>query len=272
LNLQLYSHRISGLVKFFGVFVLLGHGLFAQDAPPDLQHALEVVHEHVDRLETSVPNFICKEQISSRLYLNNKLKQETKAQSVLTTVRVKKEYSNEFSESRAEMTINGKRSKRNDIPGPFVWRGGPAYGDLHFLFNSDRGSLCLERQLLGTVKLGERDALLIKTHASSAVGSDADCREMHMDSADNIWLDPQTLNVMRIESHNPPATPIPGADLTLTVDYAPVVFDGAEYWLPSHFISQLDFPGTPKHFQYESYFSEYHKFGAESVVHIDPVQ
>jgi hypothetical protein len=254
------------------VVASLSRILFAQEPAPNLEQALKVVRAHVERLETSVPNFICKEQINSRLYMDHKVRKETKAQCVLTTTRTRNQHRSMFAETRADMIINGKRSKRNEIAGPFVWHGGPAYGDLHFLFNSDRGAICLDRQSQGLVKLGDKEALFIQTDASSEVGRNQDCVALHEDSTDNIWLDAKTLNVMRIESHNPPATRIPGADLTLTVDYAPVVFDGEEYWLPSHFISRLDFPGTTQYLRYEAFFSEYHKFGVDSVIHIDPIQ
>ena len=235
---------------------------------------LEVVRGHIERLETSVPNFICKEQITSRFYLGSKVKKETRAEAVLTTTRGTTEHRGTFSESRADMSINGKPTKRNDISGPFVWRGGPAYADLHYLFNSNHGMECRSYQLVGSAKLEDKDTFLLQVRA--AAGQQDSCQDLPADSADKIWLDPQSFNVVRIESFDPPTTGdlngSEGATLTLTVDYAPVVFDGAEYWLPSHFISQLDFPGTPKHFVYESRFSDYHKYGAESVVHIDAEQ
>ena len=243
----------------------------AQQAPPDLAHAMAALRDYVDRLETSVPNFVCHERIVSSLYLKDKLRRQTKAESTLTTTHIKKEDRNDFAEARAEMTINGKRTKRNQIDGPFVWSGGPAYGDLHILFNSNRGELCMDRRLTGQVKLDDKDALLIETHPSPAVGTDENCHLWQVSSNDKIWLDPQTLNVMRIESFNPPARRVPGANLTLTVDYQPVTFDGVEYWLPSHFISRLDFLYEQKYLQYEAWFTDYHKYGAESVIHIDPV-
>jgi len=238
----------------------------------ELQHAMDAAREHVERLETSVPNFICNEQIISSFFMASKLKKETRAQSVLTTTRSVKGGHGTFTETRANMRINGKPSGKNEISGPFVWQGGPAYGDLHFLFNSELGSICLDHKLIGPVKLDGKDALLIETHAPPLIENDHDCHDLRSDSSDRIWLEPKTFNVMRVESHDPPATQIPGTDLTLTVDYAPVSFDGTEYWLPSHFISHLDFPGTPRHMQYEAFFTDYHKYGAESSFHVDPNQ
>jgi hypothetical protein len=258
--------------RVWWVFALGASALFAEDGPIDLNKALQVVREHVQRLETSVPNFICDERIISQLYDKGKLRKETKAQAVLTTTRSNNEHRSLFRETRAEMTINGKRTKRNEIPGPFVWHGGPAYGDLHFLFNSDLAGVCLDRHLIGPVKLGDKDALLIETSASAEVSTNEDCSDLRPDSADKIWLDVKTLNVMRIESHNPPTTRIPGADLTLTVDYVPVIFDGEEYWLPSHFTSRLDLRFIPQYLIYEAFFTNYHKFGVNSIVRIDPVQ
>jgi hypothetical protein len=254
-------------MKFVSL-ALLAFTLHAQE----LEHAMEAAKAHVERLETSVPNFICNEQIISQFFMANKLKKETRAQDVLTTTRSITEGRGIFTETRAGMRINGKKTDKNEISGPFVWQGGPAYGDLHFLFNSELGAICLDHKLVGPVKLDGKDALLIETHAPEMVENDHDCHDLHSDSADRIWLDAKTFNVMRVESHDPPATPIPGADLTLTVDYLPVSFDGTEYWLPSHFISRLDFPGTPRHMQYEAFFSDYHKFGAESSFHVDPDQ
>jgi hypothetical protein len=246
----------------------------AQDTSlPDIEHVLDVVREHVQRLETSVPNFICKEQIISRFYSGNKVKKETQARSVLTTTRSIKEGHGTFAEARAEMNINGKPSKRNEISGPFVWKGGPAYGDLHYLFNSRHGAECRTYQLVGRAKLDGKDTLMMQ--AQAAAGQQDVCGDLPADSSDKIWLDPESLNVIRIESFDPPTSSdssVAGAHLTLTVDYAPVIFDAAEYWLPAHFISRLDLPEKSRHFQYEAYFTDYHKYGAESVIHIDAVQ
>jgi hypothetical protein len=259
------------MIKNSWLLLLITCCIWAQDVGPDVEHAMQVARTHVERLEDSVPNFVCSERIVSSLFENGKLKRETRAESVLTTTRSVKEGRGIFSESRADMRINGKRTRKNEISGPFVWQGGPAYGDLHFLFNSDVGAVCLDHTLVGRVKLDGKDALLIETQAALPADHEHDCRSLRADSADKIWLEPETLNVMRVESHDPPATRIPGADLTLTVEYAPVVFDGAEYWLPSHFVSRLDFPGTPQHLQYEAFFSEYHKYGAESVIKMEGV-
>jgi hypothetical protein len=245
----------------------------AQDArPPDVEHVLDVLRGHVQQLEGSVPNFICQEQIVSQLFEKNKLKKETRAQAVLTTTRSVKAGHGIFSEGRADMKINGKPTRRNEIEGPFVWKGGPAYGDLHYLFNSSHGLECRSYRLLGQVQLEGKEALLMEAHVAETANQNDMCPDLPPDSSDRVWLDPRSLNVLRIESHDPPATPIPGAVLTLTVDYAPVVFDGVEYYLPAHFISRLDFPGTSRHLQYEAFFSDYHKYGAESVVHIDGAQ
>jgi hypothetical protein len=169
------------------------------------------------------------------------------------------------------MVINGKHSKRNDISGPFVWHS-PAYSDLHLLFNSDYGLDCLEWRMGGPVKLGDKDALLVLNNASPQGLKEGGCGAVRENSTDHIWLDAKTLNVMRIESRNPPATPVPGADLMLTVDYAPVVFDGEEYWLPSHITSRLDSRESTQYLRYEAFFTDYHKFGVDSVIHIDPIQ
>ena len=236
----------------------------------EVEHAMQAAHAHVERLENSVPNFICSEQIRSSLFLDNKLKQETRAQAVLTTTRSVKEGRGLFTETRADMRINGKASKKNRISGPFVWEGGPAYGDLHFLFNSEMGSSCLSHSFLGTVKLDGKDALLIETKLPQATAVSHVCQELRPDISNRIWIEPKTLNVMRIESRNPPVKPAPESDLTLIVDYSPVSFDGAEYWLPSHFISRLDVPYTSRHLQYEAFFADYHKYGAESSFHVEP--
>jgi hypothetical protein len=245
--------------------LLLSSVMAAQAPAPDIEQVLHVLQQHVERLETSVPDFLCQEQITSEMFHNNKLKKQTRAQSVLTTTRSTKEGRGIFTESRAEMKINGKPTRKNQIDGPFVWKGGPAYGDLHYLFNSSHGAECRTYRMAGSTQLNGKSALLLETHANQSQL----CPDLPLDSSDRVWLDPSSLNVIRIESHDPPATPIPGAVLTLTVDYAPVVFDGAQYWLPSHFISRLDFPGTPQHLQYEAFFSDYHKYGAQSVIHID---
>ncbi len=258
--------------KFRGICALLATTLLAGNPQVDLHEALQAAREHVQRLETSVPDFICDERIVSENYEHGKLTRQTRAQAILTTLRMPEERPELFKEERADMVINGKHTKRNEISGPFVWHGGPAYGDLHFLFNSDQSAVCLDRRLVGPAKLGEKDVLLIETHASSEVGRNKDCFGLHPDSADKIWLDAATFNVMRIESYNPKTTPIPGAHLSLTVDYQPVVFDGEEYWLPSHFISRLDLENTPQHQIYEAFYTRYRKFGVNTIVRIQPVQ
>jgi hypothetical protein len=254
-------------MRFLSLFAFAVLVMHAQEQ--DLEHAMQAARTHVRRLESSVPDFICHEQIISQLFLDGKLKKETRAESVLTTTRGQKDGHGTFSETRAEMRINGKPSRKNTISGPFVWGGGPAYDDLHFLFDTARGAACLNHRFAGKVMLNGKEALLIETDALDQAGADSGCRELRADSANKIWLEPKSLNVMRVESFNPPANVPDTVDLTLTVEYAAVSFEGAEYWLPSHFISRLDFPGSTRHLQYESFFTDYHKYGAESSFHVD---
>jgi len=237
-----------------------------------LQQDMKAAREHVERLESSVPNFICNEQIVLRVFSKQKLKKETRAESMLTTIRVTKGNQVRFDESRTQMRIDGKPSDMNRVAEPFAWGDGPAYSALHYLFASETGATCMEHKLMGPVKLDGRDAILLETSAPHDIRSDERCSDLRSESADRIWLDPQTMNVIRVESHDPPVTIEPDDELTLTVEYAPVSFDGTEYWLPSHFTSRLDFPGTTRHLQYEAFFTDYHKYGAESTFHIDPDQ
>ena len=139
--------------------------------------------------------------------------------------------------------------------------------DLHLLSSWEDHNF-----LGGLVKLGDKEALFLQANVSPEAEKHDGCGALQDDSTDDIWLDAKTLNVMRIESRNPPATRVRGADLTLTVDYAPVVFDGEEYWLPSHLASRLDFNSSTQNLRYEAFYTDYHKFGADSVIHIDPVQ
>jgi hypothetical protein len=256
------------------LLLLLSSILNAQNEVPAelLQQDMKAAREHIERLETSVPNFVCNERIVSRMFSKEKLKKETRAEAVLTTTRVTRGNRVNFDETRAQMRINGRPTKATQISAPFVWDNGPAYGALHYIFASGTGAACMEHKLLGPVKLNGNDAVLIETSAIPDLRGNERCDALRSDSADRIWLDAKTLNVIRVESHNPPATITPDEELTLTVEYAPVTFDGAEYWLPSHFISRLDFPGSPRHLQYEAFFTDYHKYGAESTFHVDPDQ
>jgi hypothetical protein len=258
------------LAPFLAYFVL-GFRLLA--GQQDANQLTNEANDHVERLETSVPNFICDERIVSQLFIKNKLKRETKASSELTTIRrTTNDHSGLFKETRAGMKINGKPSDRNEIAGPFVWHGGPAYGDLHFLFNSGEGQKCLDREIAGHETRDGRDLVLMRTEPIQVRLNDPGCEQLRADSHDTIWLDAVTKQVVRIESFDPPTTRVDNANVFLTVDYAPVNFDGAEYWLPAHFTSELSFPGQDKRLRYEAFFSNYHKFAASSVIHLDSDQ
>lgn len=252
------------------LLVSIARVVIAQSSAPSVAHVLDVVRQQVERLETTVPDFICDEQIVSRFYKGTKVKKEARAQSVLTT-KHEVAGADMFSETRADMRINGKPSKRDQFKGPFVWKGGPAYADLHYLFNSPHAADCRSYRLTAGVKLGDRDTIQLDIRTNP--GNGGACRDIPPKSADKVWLDPESLHILRIESVNPPTTSdsdsLEDASLSLIVEYAPVTFDGAEYWLPNHFISRIDSASSPQHWEYESFFSNYHKYGAQSVFHVD---
>lgn len=252
------------------MFALVALASSAQEGQPDLHQVLQTVREHVQRLETSVPDFICDERLVSQNYENGKLTRQTKAQAVLTTIRLPEGQRELFKEERADMIINGKPSKRREIAGPFVWHGGPAYGVLHFLFNSDAAAICLDRRLIGPAKTNGKDALLMETSATAEVGKNEACDGLRPNSRDSIWLDPKDLNILRIESFNPKTSPIPDSSLLLIVDYQPVSFEGEEYWLPSHFMSRLDIEAAAQFQIYQATYTHYRKFGVNTVVRISP--
>src|SRR5215471_12065883 len=90
-----------------------------------LEQILLRLQDHVQEFETSLPDFICDETITSRELMGGKIIHETVIESSFRGVQHKDKEGWPFTETREIQTIDGRpAAKGQQLTGPFFFGGG----------------------------------------------------------------------------------------------------------------------------------------------------
>ena len=218
---------------------LLAYTLWCRQVPP-VDEALARIRENVGQFETSLPDFICNEKITSRLVVRGKISKETVTESIFTGAQQKSK-SFTFVETREIATINGKKVRRGTpLKGPYVYLGG-----FSSLLVTTFGPKCTpyhNYKVTGMETVDGRTLLAVEfatkpgqteikqtffrkqmLYYTSDVRSEKDTGK--------AWIDPESMQVVRLERHylNLPSTV---RSLMVSTEYAKVTIDRKPYWMP----------------------------------------
>ncbi len=119
--------------------------------------------------------------------------------------------------------------------------------------------------------LGGRRVAVFKFHVSSESGTivmdrDTDQKILAANSG-RLFIDPVTMQVLRITSELELPIEFPIKTAMTTVDYKPVIIAGQTYILPSR--SEIRLKDNARLYVNRIEFQNYHKFAAESTIHYD---
>lgn len=217
--------------------------LSAQNAPLDIDAVVRRLQANLDRYDSSIPSLLADEQIDS---IQHQLRGrgssansfETIAESVFRLKRQIDPATNTYSlnESRDVNIIDGKPAMGRHIDAPAMIFGAFS-GGLAFVSQDERG--CMQYQL---EKIRPGKPIVVHYQTASAIPHPDDCILAERSSG-RVWIDPASMQIVRIEVDVPRhlVTPVlsDGRKVlpTMThwhieVAYRPVALNNHTFWLP----------------------------------------
>ena len=269
------SRKLSAVVL---VIAFLGPSLGSRAQRverPTLNEILQRLQENLSHYDKSVPSFFCDEHVVSQMEAGHR------DRNVFTdsTFRVKRitnpDHTTAFKESRDIKSINGKppASQDRDINGPSllqgVFEGGLA------VVSADQAA-CMKYQLQRMNPKRPTEPYVIR-FATAFTGPVPDSCLLQEKSKGRIMVDPQSMQISRLEISTPRHVIIPGGapilgKRFLSVDYAPIQLAGETIWMPSD-IAMSAISGSRTFdetvWSFKATYRGYHKLEVTSRIHSD---
>ena len=249
------------------LLVALGPASHSQPMPK-LSQILSRVQDHVKEFETSLPDFICDEKITSKELMGGTTIHETDIDSTFRGTQNRDKNpdgkSEPFIEWRDIQMIDGRPApKGKQLSGPFFFGGG--FSSILIEIFSAENSRYFNYKVIGTDKIDDKAAVVIKFETKKGQTALLH-REMFgsqyvMKGSGKAWIDLTSMNVLRLELQylDPP---LPEGVLSVAVDYAPVVIKEKTFWMPRTVTAEQTVPNpkAPVGGQYIAEYSNYHEY------------
>lgn len=232
---------------------------------PKLNEVLPRIQQHVKEFESSLPDFICDEKITSRELMGRTVIHETDIDSTFRGTQNKDKTPDgkyqPFTEWRDIQTIDGRPApKGQQLTGPFLFGGG--FSSILVEIFSAENSRYFNYKVIGSDKVDGQAAVVIKFETKkdqqALLHRELFGSQYVMKGSGKVWIDLATMNVLRLEIQylDPP---MPEGVLTLAVDYAPVVIKEETFWMPRTVTAEQTVP-NPKMPVGGQYIAEYSKY------------
>lgn len=246
------------------LFIVVSTTLPAQGPPPGMEQVLPRVQDHVDEFAHRLPDFISNETItSSEVMGNGRTGRKVVIESEFKGRQNNVENGRPFIESREIKTINGSTVKPDhQLTGPFFYLGG--FSSILVAVFSRENEPYFNYTFAGTEKLAGRPALIFKFETrhgqKKLLYHDILNRHAYVKGKGKAWIDPETMNVLRLEFHYLDSADAIGG-LDVTVDYSPVTIQDKTFWMPQRVTAVQAIPGSRSmSVRYTAAYSNYHRF------------
>ena len=244
------------------------------EAPPTLDQALARIRRNVQAFETQIPDFVCKERITSRNVAQKTcaVEKETIIESTFSG-RQKRAPANQttgtsFTEERQIETVNGRKSPGAAFPvGVFRLSGGYSsllvmifgaenQADYAFSLAPPTPDILPGAFAIAFRSTGARQKIVEKDGAHS------------FKAAGRAWFDPASFEILRIEEQIQPKGGELGSDLPVIVEYQPVGIGESRFYLPSRVSASArrSVEGKAQRGEFVAEYSNYRKYGSETSI------
>lgn len=235
---------------------------------PKLSQVLPRIQEHVKEFESSLPDFICDEKITSKELMGGTTIHETDVDSTFRGTQNRDKNPDgkyePFTEWRDIQTIDGRPApKGQQLTGPFLFGGG--FSSVLVEIFSPENSRYFNYKVIGTDKVDDKTAVVLKFETKkdqqALLHRELFGTQYVMKGSGKAWIDLASMNVLRLEIQylDPP---MPEGVLSLAVDYAPVVIKEKTFWMPRTVTAEQTVPNpkVPVGGQYVAEYSNYQEF------------
>ena len=262
---EVKQFTIRNLSSACGVilFISMCTALLAQGPSPSLDQVLPHVQNHVDEFAHGLPDFICDETITSReLEGAGKVRNEVVVESEFKGRQNNVENGKPFIESREIKTMNGSPVRPDQqLIGPFFYRGG--FSSILVAVLSKESEPYFNYTLAGIETLAGRQALLLKFETRRGqkrlLYHDLFNHQSYLKGKGKAWIDPESMNVIRLEFHYQDSGGSIGG-LEVLVNYGPVTIQDKTFWMPQLITANQAIPDGDVSVRYIAAYSNYHHF------------
>jgi hypothetical protein len=263
------SIRLSNLSSSAGVLLLGGlltWPVVAQQSSPSGGLSLEAI---LLRLQINnwaymaeVPDFFCDEHVVSGIFQPN-YSQRVTTDSIFRLRRSDPAVAPvELIESREIKTVNKKLAQGETLTGPAIFTGGFGNGVRVVTIEMMH---CYDYRLTRDQHLHHVPALVIEYVLKPSAVSDDSCPTPEKHHG-RVWIDPQSLQPLRIEMKVPNHELFQGThgSWDWSIDYAPVSFDNKLFWMPRTITSISRSDGIRGRWTFTATYTNYHKTNVTS--------
>jgi len=206
--------------------------LCGQPPRPSLEETLRRLAENVQKFETTLPDFVCDERLTSRRIVDGATKAETVTESLFVG-RQPNERRSIFVEDREIQAVNGKPvAKGRRLKGPYFFLGG--FSSLLDITFSEKWAPFHNYRVGEPETVAGKELLVVAfdtKDGQTEIKQTVEGKQLASQDTGKAWIDPGSMQVVRLERrslHLPPAV----RSLAVAVDYAPVTLDGKTFWMP----------------------------------------
>ena len=240
-------------------FIVAFHSAFAQQAAtPTLDEILLRLENNLDHYDKQGPHFFCKEHVVSSLIYGPK-HQSTVTDSVF---RVTHTASGTLTESREIKAVNGTPAAGEHIGGP-VTLGGVFSGGLDAVSLRQKDCMSYTLQPIQPGHSDEPYVVQFTTLPNTKRRSECVLKE---EGTGRVFIDSATTQVTRMELTAPHHAISPGevGAWKISINYAPVLFAGRTFWMPTTITSTATPSDTATVYSFSARYSDYHKLEVTS--------
>jgi hypothetical protein len=244
----------------------------AQPAQPaaSLDSALTRIRRNVEAFQQRLPDFVCREKITSRTEAENdgRVESETIIESDFTGRQERSLIKGiAFSERRQIEKVNGAQWKSKDMPkGVFLLGGG--YGSVLISVFGPKAEGIYEFSIPAGDQGGPPGAFVVAFETTNKKQKVKGTDGAYSAAAEGrAWFDPASFEILRLEQRirSPKGE---GEDLLITVDYRAVPIAESTFWMPARVsaTARRTLAGRGQRGVYVAEYTEYRKYGASSTV------
>jgi hypothetical protein len=231
---------------------------------PTIDDILARVQANTGEFESSLPDFVCDERVTSRRITNGKVDRETITESHFAGVQQKTRGMN-FSEKREVVSINGAPvSKGRGLSGPFIFGGG--FSSVLNQTFSMKYVPFHNYKFAGSETLEDRPVIVIEfatKEGQDALWFDFGGKALVEKDTGKAWVDPQSMQLLRLERRylNCPSG---YGQLLAQVDYGSVSIAGKAFWMPKSVRAESGKKDSNRVATYLAEYSNYRRFDVSS--------
>jgi hypothetical protein len=243
-------------------------------ASPDLEQALGRIRNKVEVFENQVPDFVCREKITSRTIAekDSRVEKETVVESTFSGRQSHSALSKlgglSFKEERHIETVDGVPSKEKSMP-QGVFRVGGGYSSLLVTIFGSKGAANYAFSPAGADPDSPEGsfgvAFATKNGKQKIRGKDG---ARTFQATGLAWFDPVSCEVIRLEQRILPQGDDTSGGLSISVEYRPVRIGESEFRLPvrvratAHRVDS----GKAERGEYTAEYSNYRKYGSSTTI------